>query len=91
MTERGREDDELERESSCSCMSVSSGNTILCIVSHILLLFLPVFPPSDTLETPVPPQLTFVSSSLSLSVSVNSFCLPSPFKTRMKEIYRTLM
>ena len=35
-SDRGREDDELG-ESSCSCVSVSSGNTILCIVSHILL------------------------------------------------------
>lgn len=70
------------RGSSCFCMSVSPGNTILCTVIHTLLFLF--FSP---LETPAPPHLTFSPPRLS-----NIFCLSLlPFNKLMKGFYRTPM
>lgn len=46
--------------------------------------------PCDTLETPVPPHLIFLSSSSPLFISVNSFSV-FLFNIKMKDFYRTLM
>lgn len=65
------------------------GGSAMRLCESYTPFFKPVFSPSDTLEIPVPPRLTFPPSSLSLRLCQHLLSC-WPFNAHMKEFYTTL-